>query len=939
MSQLRVRLLGPVEVEADGRLLPVSGVRRKAVLAALALGSGEIVSTSDLVDAVWGEAAPATAVRTLSAHVSYLRHLMAGSASIIARPPGYVLDLGVDGADGTDIRLAERLLRQGTQVPDPADGVADLQAALDLWRGRPLADLAGHVGPAWHEQQTRNLDVLLAQVRLALFEARLAADEHALIVPGLEEMAAEHPLDEHVVALLMLALYRSGRWNDAIAVYRRLRETLSAQAGIEPGQRLQALETAILERASVLDRPPATLLEPAVRRVPVPSELPRSESAFTGRVAELASLDAVLSEAVQASPVGPDAVAVIVISGTAGIGKTALAVHWARQVASQFPDGQLYIDLRGFDADDRALDPGDVLWNFLRALGIPAARLPLGNAERAALYRSVLVGKRVLAVLDNAKDADQVRPLLPSSPGCLVIVTSRSALTSLIAVEGARPVSLDLLTEADASDLLARRLGEERLAAEPVAADDIIAGCAGLPLSLTIVAARLAAKPGSPLATVAGALREAVGTLDAFDDDDLAVGLRTLFSWSYRALSADAARMFRLLGLNPGPDLTLPAAASLAAISVGRARGILAELTRAHLLTEHRPGRYASHDLLHAYAAELTLACDSDQARDAAVYRLVDHYLHTAHAAVVATQPYHEPIALGAARPGITVAAPVTEQDGLQWFTDECVNALAAVELAAGAELNVATWQLAWALSAFLLRQGRWSDQERTWQAGLDAARRAGDQAAEAVALHGLAGGYHRSGRGDLAYPLFVQALEAFERIGGYLGRQANIHSALGDLAGQDDRPADMLGHCLRSRELYQQAADSNMQVGTLNNIGYSYALLGDYQQALEYCERAVAGARDLGERNWESYAAGSLGFIHHQLGDYPQAADWYERAAVLCREVGERYFEANSLECLGDVQRDAGDLVTARRTWERALSILDEIHHPGSERVRARLA
>jgi hypothetical protein len=368
-------------------------------------------------------------------------------------------------------------------------------------------------------------------------------------------------------------------------------------------------------------------------------------------------------------------VAVIVISGIAGIGKTALAVHWARQVASQFPDGQLYVDLRGFDADDRALDPGDVLWDFLRALGIPAARLPLGDAERAALYRSVLAGKRVLAVLDNARDADQVRPLLPSSPGCLVIVTSRSALTSLIAVEGARLVTLDLLTEADALDLLARQLGEERLAAEPDATGEIIAACAGLPLTLTIVAGRLAANPGLSLATVANELREAASTLDALDSPDLVGGLRALLSWSYRALSADAARLFRLIGLNPGPDISLAAAASLGGISLARARAILTELTRAHLLTEHRPGRYASHDLLLAYAAELVQVGDSDQARDAAVRRLVDHYLHTARAALVAIQPYDELITLAPAQPGIVVSAPTTEPDGLRWFADECANA------------------------------------------------------------------------------------------------------------------------------------------------------------------------------------------------------------------------------------------------------------------------
>jgi hypothetical protein len=562
--------------------------------------------------------------------MSYLRTVLGDKCAILAQAPGYLLDLC---GDGTDVQEAERLLTQGMRSAEPAEAARQLRQALSLWRGRPLADVTG---VAWLEEQSERLDLLQLRIRQALSEARLAAGEHTQLVPELEEMAAGHPLDERIHEQLMLALYRSGRQADALAIYHRLRGTLDEELGIGPGQPLRDLEMAILRQDPALDAPvPAGV--PAAPQVPVPAQLPPAVPGFTGRGAELASLDmladygATVGQAAAAAPAAPAAMAICAVSGTAGVGKTALAVHWAHRVAGRFPDGQLYVNLRGFGPAGTAVDPGQALSGFLDALGVPAARIPADLDARAGLYRSLLAGKRVLVVLDNARSADQVRPLLPGSPGCLAVVTSRDQLAGLVATEGARPLPLDLLTTADARELLTQRLGEARVAAEPQAAGDIIAACARLPLALTIAASRAATNPGFPLAAVAAELGEACCALDPFHGSDHATDVRAVFSWSYRALSPEAARLFRLLGLHPGPDIPVAAAASLAAVPPARARMVLAELTRTHLLAEPAPGRYALHDLLRAYASEQAHAHETQSDRHAAVHRVLDHYLHTAH--------------------------------------------------------------------------------------------------------------------------------------------------------------------------------------------------------------------------------------------------------------------------------------------------------------------
>ena len=403
-----------------------------------------------------GGAAPSTARNTLQSHVSYLRTVLGDKTAIRAQPPGYVLEL----RDGTDVLHVQRLVRDARQLEDPRDNARYLTAALGLLRGQPLADVAGL---RWLDGQAERLDMLRVEVTRALSEARLAAGEHRELMPALEQLAAERLLDEQIQAQLMLALYRSGRQADALAIYQRMRRALADELGVDPSQSLRELEVAILRQDPVLEPGPGPVrFGRSAPKAPVPAQLPPGP-AFAGRRAELASLDALLPVSAESQCRTSAERRHLSAVRHRGVGKTALAVHWAQRVSGRFPDGQLFANLRGFDPAGAALEPSDALRGFLEALGIPEARIPADVVGQAGLYRSVLAGKRVLVVLDNARDAKQVRPLLPASPGCVAIVTSRNRLVGLVATEGASPLTLDLLSPADARELLTRRLGTSRV--------------------------------------------------------------------------------------------------------------------------------------------------------------------------------------------------------------------------------------------------------------------------------------------------------------------------------------------------------------------------------------------------------------------------------------------------------------------------------------------
>jgi tetratricopeptide (TPR) repeat protein len=626
------------------------------------------------------------------------------------------------------------------------------------------------------------------------------------------------------------------------------------------------------------------------------------------------------------------------LAGTAGVGKTALAVHWAHRARDQFPDGQLYVNLRGFDPGGQAMAPAEALRGFLNALEVSPQRIPVGLDAQAALYRSLLAGRRMLVVLDNARDPGQVRPLLPGEPGCLVLVTSRNRLTGLVAVEGAHPLTLDLLGVEEARELLAARLGADRVAAEAQAVEDVIASCARLPLALAIVAARAATHPKFGLAALAGELRQARGGLAALaGGDDPHSDLRAVFSWSYHTVGAEAARLFRLLGVHPGPEISPPAAASLTGRPVEQTRALLAELARANLVTEHTPGRYSFHDLLRAYATEQAHMHDSDDERRAATRRLLDHYLHTAHTAARLLNPPRDPITPTPPEHGVTPEHPADHQQALAWFAAEHPVLLAAVDHAAATGFDTHTWQLAWTLVEFLERRGHWHDWAATQQAAVAAARRLPDPSAEASAHRLLARAYTRLGRHDEAHTQLRQALDVYGQTGDQAG-QAYAHTNLAAEWARQGRHAEALEHARRALDLFRATGHQRGQAQALNSIGWWHAHLGDHQQALASCQQALILLRELGDRTGEADTWDSIGYANHHLGHHHEAITCYHHALDLYRDLGDRYDEAETLTSLGETHHAAGDPNAARDAWRHALIILDDLDHPDADHVRARL-
>jgi tetratricopeptide (TPR) repeat protein/transcriptional regulator with XRE-family HTH domain len=667
----------------------------------------------------------------------------------------------------------------------------------------------------------------------------------------------------------------------------------------------------------------------------MPRQLPATVADFTGRDAELAALTRILDDT---SVDAPGTVVISAIGGTAGVGKTALALHWAHQVAQRFPDGQLHVNLRGFDPSGPPAAAGEAIRGFLDALGVPSGRVPASPDAQAGLYRSLLAGRRMLILLDNARDEQQVRPLLPASPASLVLITSRNQLGGLGAADGARLLTLDVLTGAEAVQLLTARLGADRAAAEPAAVGQIAGLCACLPLALSVAAARAAARPGFRLAAVAAELSDSAGRLDALDAGDPAASVRAVFSWSTRQLGAESARMFRLLGLHPGPDISVPAAASLAGIAETRARRVLRDLGRAHLIAEHAPGRYAMHDLLRAYAAEQAKDIDSDDDRREAVGRVLDHYLHTAAEAGLVLNPAKEKVVLTPPRPGSTPERPGDYPQAMAWFEEEHQVLLAAIALAADSGFDAHAWQMPWALASFLQIRGHRQDCAAVLRTATAAATRLGDTAAQALSGRLLALACTDVGDHAQAHSHFATSLTLYRQLGDRLG-EASIHQGLGALAERQERFAEALRHAEQALVLYQSVGYKAAEAEALNNIGWYHDLLGNYQQARAFCRQALALCAEADFRWLEGYAWDSLGYAEHHLGNLAEAADCCQRALSFLRESGDRHGEATTLTHLGDTHHAAGDLARAQLAWQQALEIFDNLEHPDADVVRAKLA
>lgn len=913
------RLLGPLEVRVDDRPIPLGGGRQRALLAVLLLEANRVVPVGQLVDRIWGQAPPSTVTSQLQAQVSGLRRVLSdagvGGDLVVTRSPGYLIRVR---PGQLDLQLAdERAARGRAALADGRleEAASAFAAALDLWHGPALADVNGaFVEAAAHS---------LAERRLVLLEERIDAEmrlgRHAELIPELTALAAEHPLRERLRAVLMTALYRCGRQAEALAVYRRTRELLLHELGVDPGPELQHLERAVLNADPALDVAP----RPRVNPVASPAQLPADIADFTGRAKQVAQIRDLLAP----DPHGADevrAVRVVALAGRAGVGKTALAVHVAHQLRDAHPDGQLYVNLQG--AGREPMHAAEALGGFLRALGVDGTQIPDGAEQRASMYRSRLAGRRLFVLLDNAAGEAQVRPLLPGTPGCPVLVTGRSRLDALA---GVPVVELDTLGRDSAVELLSRVAGRERAAAEPEAAEEVVRLCGHLPLAVRIAAARLAARPHWPLSRMVTLLADERGRLDQLRLGDLEV--RASLSLSYEGLDSNARCGFRRLGLLDATDFASWTAAALLDTSGRRADAVLDTLVEAGLLevTEHREtgaDRYRFHELIGPYARERLHAAEPATARAAALARLLDAGLSIVQRINRARFGTTSWIDTGASSreelaPELSRqlrAAPTA------WFEAEQHNLVEAVRQGAAANAGDVVWQLEDALAFFFLHRGGevhlpsqvdyW---RRSHECALEATRRAGSRRGEAVLLFGLGVlNAFRNRAGD-ARDCLYRAGSLFEGLGDPHGT-AFVRCALGLVHALMSQAGRALPYFHEGLRMFRDCGDSLGRAMAEDSIGRTYLRQGRLAEAEGHLRAAVESFRRLGHHSGEATALDSLGSLQHRERRFDEAIGCFRRCAGIGDELDEGIVRTRALLGLADVDLDCGRLRQARSGFEQ---------------------
>ena len=873
---VRLGILGPLLVADDvGHEIPVAAARQRALLAALLVNANHTVPVDELAEFVWDGAPPTGAAATLRAYVMRLRNTLgpACATRIETRAPGYLCQVAEDELDVLRFEALCRAASTALHISDWGKASAASQQALELWRGTPLLDVASQT----LQQRVRPR---LEQLRLQALEdhcdAELRQGRYDQLLPQLQELTTRYPLRERFHAQLMAALAGSGRQAEALEVYQDARRALVDELGVEPGAELRQLHQRVLRGevfAAPAENDPVDL---SVRAVPC--QLPAAAAHFTGRSAQLARLAGLLNQ----TSAGRGAVVISAIGGTAGVGKTTLAVHFAHQAADRFPDGQLYVNLRGYDADE-PLSATDALAGFLRALGVAGGEIPSGLDERAAAYRSLLANRRTLVVLDNAHSAEQVRPLLPGTAASLVLVTSRDSLAGLVARDGAIRLELDALPAADALALLRALLGP-RVDTEARAAAALAEQCGRLPLALRVAAELAAARPQAPLADLVGELTDERRRLDLLRaGGDGATGVRVVLSWSYRHLEPCAARAFRLLALHPGADFDPYVAAALTGNTYEEVCELLQRLSCAHLLRPTEAGRYAMHDLLRVYGRELAAAEEGATGRHAALISLLDHYLHTAAAAMNTLHP-----AEATRRPRLTesqvILAPVMQSAAAtSWLNAERPNLVAASTLAAEQSPGHAI-ALAGTLERYLNLGFHLDDAHLIHGYALRAARLGGDRAAEATAL-----------------------------------------SHLGFLEWLRGRYPQAIDHQQLALSLWQQAGDRLGVARASHRMALTERSLGHFEAAVEHAARALAISRDEGDRLGQNRALQLLGMLEEKQGRWIVAADHFRQVLALAQALGDRLAQSTSVKALGVIELRLGRLDAAAEHFERALTLCQQ--------------
>jgi DNA-binding SARP family transcriptional activator len=931
---MRFRLLGPLEVRAGEEWRGIGAPKWRSVLATLLINAGQIVPADVLISEVWGDAPPAKAGNLISIYVLRLRRLMgdADSTLLVTRAPGYQLRIA---AGDSDAQLFETLVDEGRRAlaaGDPATAASQLAEALALWRGSPLADVPATPLVETAAERLEDLRLDAAELRIT---AELDCGNHPQVIPELRRLLADHSLREGLWLLLMRALEGAGRHAEALDAYGHARTAISEELGVDPGPELRQAYAGMLAKdtseapgsisagtVAASARPAEPVATTAAFVAQVPAQLPTDVADFTGRSDQVKHLSDVLASAGADDDSG--AVRIALVAGSGGLGKTSLAVHAAHRVRASFPDGQLYVDLLGATA--HPLLPADVLARFLRDLGVSGRDIPADDDERAARYRTVLAGRRVLVVLDNARDAAQVRPLLPGTASCAVLITTRSRMPDLAS---SQLVDLNVLDDDEALVMFTKVVGDERVTAEPEATAELLLACAGLPLAIRICAARLATRPGWTIRAMAGRLSNEHRRLDEMRVGDLAV--RASFQVSFTSLPAAAqpgdiapADAFRLLGLWHGPSISSAAAAALFGTAEYLAEDALELLVDAHLLEAAESGRYKFHDLLRVYASERAVADLSGSDRDAAVGRLLGWYMHAADAAAEVISPHRYKLQLQPDEADCPPPRFIGVDDALGWYDSERVNVVAATRQASACGLHEVAWRLPAPLFTMFNRRGNWTDCIATHRIALESARQVNNRQGEAWVLNNLgeALGFTRESEGI-----------------GYLEEALAIRREIGDRIGEGQTANNLadayanLGRMDEALDLLARVLDLTREVGYRYGEGVALINMGeallDLDRPQEAADRLLAARRTFTEINVPhgvAYALHNLGRSYLRLGHNADALDCLEQALVIHRAEGDRHREAFTLRFLGSAQARVGLVAEADESWRLAAAILDEL-------------